>query len=1126
MKLQTGFSTSHFLHIPRAVNRFSYIVLSLACFCSLFFFKALPVHAAAWQRVENFPITHIGALVSSADAVYAGTDQFILDRAGENGLYKIENNRIQRMLTNPNFRVNDLAVVENTLYGSFYYATDLGASGIYKSTNGGASWQPLQHFTTSPRAVAARGEVILAGTHDALWRSGDAGKTWEKKIQHESFNYFYDIAISETSAFASSNSGLYRSTDKGISWQAITTPLPVWYVAIQENTILASGLLGGLIRSTDNGATWRVIDWANTPEDHPFGPFVFYDSNTVFAGGYHKGANGATGTVFASRDGGVTWQKIDEGITHSLSSTQEVKALAIFQEKLYMALHQDGVFVRAINEPVVPIKIPVVLIPGIGGSEFEAKEAVDSDIHDCNNSRTVALKYDKGETVWVNEAKAAISRCDDYFDVLKLKDDGKTEKYAQISLKGTLYDRSYGKAVKFFQDNGYTVDKNLFIFPYDWRKDIRLTTPLLNTKVDEILTKTGSNKVNIVAHSMGGLVAREYIRDAARAAKVDTLVELGVPHLGSTDALASLIYGKCYGFKKAGFCLGVSNAEIKDTFQNLTGGYELINSKKYFNANLSPFRDDRDIDSNGVTGELSYSQLKDLFKNLGKNVVAHNLAEDFHDNLDDNFSQTNGVKVYLVAGSGIPTLGQIREYQKTKLGFIKVNKTDRISVNGDGTVPMSSAEVGQKEKTYYAKLEHGALIQSDTTLGMAIKLLDGQLNPVPGIQKTPFTLKGKVVSTHSPVELHVYDANGNHTGPTSNGEIEENIPESSYSTLGDARFITLPETGTYKIVTQATAADEFDLKVKEYKDNVLANETMYLDIPQTGKTKTELILDSKPNNLLIDEDGNGSIEKELAVTAVLAGNQTSDLDAPLTRADINGASGNSGWYRSDVTVKLSSTDNLDGSGVLKTEYSLDAWQTVHDYTSPITIGKEGITKIYFRSIDAAYNEESIKVVDIKIDKTPPELIVTFDIGKRQFIAIGEDQGSGVEKVHLTDTAYNVHDVAGNETELTVNPQNEPNEENDHGLRMHITGLSYNGITKEVPETNLRVRWQYVKGSIRILTQHYNINKQEKIIAVYNIEKEKGIVIRKRKGEKTIRTMTNDLVILQLKTDQGRFLVTF
>jgi triacylglycerol lipase len=57
----------------------------------------------------------------------------------------------------------------------------------------------------------------------------------------------------------------------------------------------------------------------------------------------------------------------------------------------------------------------------------------------------------------------------------------------------------------------------------------------LATRIDELLAATGARQVVLVTHSMGGLVARAYLRDHG-GAQVARLVTLGGPHHGSVHA--------------------------------------------------------------------------------------------------------------------------------------------------------------------------------------------------------------------------------------------------------------------------------------------------------------------------------------------------------------------------------------------------------------------------------------------------------------------------------------------------------------------------------------------------------------------------------------------------------------
>lgn len=92
--------------------------------------------------------------------------------------------------------------------------------------------------------------------------------------------------------------------------------------------------------------------------------------------------------------------------------------------------------------------------------------------------------------------------------------------------------------------NGYCVfalnygdtDDNLLSQPefIKGNGDIRASAKELATFVDRVLAATGTAKVDIVGHSQGGMMPRQYLKFEGGASKVATLVSLGATHHGTT----------------------------------------------------------------------------------------------------------------------------------------------------------------------------------------------------------------------------------------------------------------------------------------------------------------------------------------------------------------------------------------------------------------------------------------------------------------------------------------------------------------------------------------------------------------------------------------------------------------
>ncbi|MFK5926763.1 MAG: alpha/beta hydrolase [Desulfuromusa sp.] len=72
-----------------------------------------------------------------------------------------------------------------------------------------------------------------------------------------------------------------------------------------------------------------------------------------------------------------------------------------------------------------------------------------------------------------------------------------------------------------------------------WHSEEALTE-LLAKRIDELRHQLGVNKVHLIGHSMGGMIARNYVQLRGGHDKVEQLICLGAPHHGSKLATFSL----------------------------------------------------------------------------------------------------------------------------------------------------------------------------------------------------------------------------------------------------------------------------------------------------------------------------------------------------------------------------------------------------------------------------------------------------------------------------------------------------------------------------------------------------------------------------------------------------------
>lgn len=98
-------------------------------------------------------------------------------------------------------------------------------------------------------------------------------------------------------------------------------------------------------------------------------------------------------------------------------------------------------------------------------------------------------------------------------------------------------------------------DASFFCFPYDWRRDNRVSARRLQRFVETQLPRwrqwSGAHdaQVILIGHSMGGLVARYYVEALGGWKHCRALITIGSPHRGALGALDTL----SNGFKKLSF---------------------------------------------------------------------------------------------------------------------------------------------------------------------------------------------------------------------------------------------------------------------------------------------------------------------------------------------------------------------------------------------------------------------------------------------------------------------------------------------------------------------------------------------------------------------------------------------
>ena len=209
----------------------------------------------------------------------------------------------------------------------------LDGSGIYRSTDGGASWQVsdagLAGGSVYPLISGAGGTLYAAPGASGVYRSTDGGATWQDDNGVDGSGpggaAIYGMAVNPGDGrfvYALDSSGnLFRSADSGDHWVRSDAPLTAFSHStanalqidpLRPSTLLITGDNGAAI-STDGGYSWNGVT------DIPSGSVVY---SAAWSGADPSVAYAATDDgIYQTIDGGASWQPERRGIPDGTIAT-------------------------------------------------------------------------------------------------------------------------------------------------------------------------------------------------------------------------------------------------------------------------------------------------------------------------------------------------------------------------------------------------------------------------------------------------------------------------------------------------------------------------------------------------------------------------------------------------------------------------------------------------------------------------------------------------------------------------------------------------------------------------------------------------------------------------------------
>jgi pimeloyl-ACP methyl ester carboxylesterase len=325
-----------------------------------------------------------------------------------------------------------------------------------------------------------------------------------------------------------------------------------------------------------------------------------------------------------------------------------------------------------------PVRGNIVLLPGIMGS----------------NLSTVDRDGDE-DLIWIHLLRLAAGQ----IDRLQLAPDGPGEADPTLQVKATGIDkRTYARAVLWLRAHW-----NVQSFAYDWRKDIDHAAHALAAFIRDTF---GDQPVHLLAHSLGGLVARNFIRlhrdlwdhlrqgDQSRGGR---LIMLGTPNFGSFAIPQALTGVEPLVRLLAAADLQHDLLELLAILNTFVGSYELL-----------PAPSKIPVPTQAIYRQQSWGSFPVSQAYLDR-------AFQFHSDLEEAGTIDPERMIY-IAGSGHETLAGLQIVAPGEFEYL-------LTRDGDGRVTHALGLL-KDVPTYYVDASHGDLLRNEAVLTALDDLLE------------------------------------------------------------------------------------------------------------------------------------------------------------------------------------------------------------------------------------------------------------------------------------------------------------------------------------------------------------------------------------------------------------------
>ncbi|GLX67248.1 lipase/acyltransferase domain-containing protein [Paenibacillus glycanilyticus] len=401
----------------------------------------------------------------------------------------------------------------------------------------------------------------------------------------------------------------------------------------------------------------------------------------------------------------------------------------------------------------------------------------------------------------------------------------------------------YRRIENYLERNGLKVTT----FPYDWRASNPSHLEILKGELENL-----GDDVYIVAHSMGGILARLFINQYSEdevIKKIKKIITLGTPWNGAPFAYKAIKYGVNIPELIPILLTTVTSKAVAPSFPSL---YQLLPNEQYHQRTIQ-FNKPHFYESNGVP----VTDWNDIESDLFVPLINAGLGGEPYGQIVLEFQELlhrqMNVEHHEIIGYGKKTIYTIKDFS--------VNEPGLEFDNGDGTVPIISA-VSETPNKYFVNTTHNKLPKNYGIMNLVLNIVNDLADPVPddvSIKRSfdevrDVAFSGFIVKIGCPVTVSITNQNGDIVY----GNIEvvddedfEDLFDDIYevSTIGNTTYIFIPsaastteQANTPKVIVEAFDEGPTSIAIQSYLNGTTSNIGTFETININPKISLELNL--------------------------------------------------------------------------------------------------------------------------------------------------------------------------------------------------------------------------------------------------------------------------------------------